>query len=675
MKKFFVFIFLITSLSKVYSQNGWTKKNNFPKGSMERAASFVIDDKGFCGLGTDNTNFRKDFWQYDPLNDKWDEIEKFPGDPRISAASFSINGKGYVGTGMIGSQAMQIGSNDFWEYNPEKNSWTQKANFGGAVRYAAIGFSIGDKGYIGLGINKNTNYSDIWEYNAAANKWSKKADFPSTGRSDACVFVVNNEAYMATGQGKELIPSQKEAWKFSPAKNEWKKIAPFPGPSRVGALAFGYRNRGFIACGFGGALKKYDDLWSYNPLDDVWEQKENVPFGTREYIFSFVIGNSAYICTGHAEKKTSGFEVWKFDFPKERYADRFALGGTLLLGENRIPLAAVNVKILNKNNEVVKTASSGLFGSFLFTDLLNNQEYTLKVDVPDPHMLRQKIYLVNRENELIAVLSPENNFAFKIAIEEKSKLQLLKIENKNMRMDMRGKLVLSGEKKIPFADVELSLIDDQQQVVQTAITDKTGHFNFNYLPADTNLYMTIDEQATSALPKGTTIMLMNDNDELVNKSLPSNSKMLLTPLPPEQNKLSKIYIEDPFVEATFGAPADGLVVVESIYFDVAKWDLLPDAKAVLNKVAIMMKSNKKISIELSAHTDSRGDSKSNIELSQKRADEAKKYIASQGVEAKRISAKGFGETKLLNKCTDGVDCTEEEHAKNRRMEFKIKYAK
>ena len=58
-----------------------------------------------------------------------------------------------------------------------------------------------------------------------------------------------------------------------------------------------------------------------------------------------------------------------------------------------------------------------------------------------------------------------------------------------------------------------------------------------------------------------------------------------------------------------------------------------------------------------------------------RAEEAKKYIASQGVEAKNISAKGFGESKLLNKCTDDVDCSEEEHAKNRRMEFKIKYSK
>jgi outer membrane protein OmpA-like peptidoglycan-associated protein len=143
-------------------------------------------------------------------------------------------------------------------------------------------------------------------------------------------------------------------------------------------------------------------------------------------------------------------------------------------------------------------------------------------------------------------------------------------------------------------------------------------------------------------------------------------------LPPEQNKLSNIYTEDPWIQASLSSPADGMMVIENIYFDVAKWDLLPEAKAVMNKVVIMMKVNKNISIEIYAHTDSRGDAKSNLDLSEKRAQEAKKYMVSQDIESKRISTKGFGETKLINRCADGVDCTEEEHAQNRRMEFKIR---
>lgn len=665
------FVFL-SVLASAQETAGWTKKNNFPGGSIEKAAAFVIGTKGYAGLGTNNSGFRKDFWQYDAASDKWTEIEKFPGEPRISCASFSIGHKGYVGTGLAGSLSMQQGTNDFWEFDLQKNSWAQKANFTGGIRYGAVGFSIDTKGYIALGVNKGTGYTDMWEYNPATNKWTKKSDFPASGKADACSFIIGTDAYVLLGQGKEIIPNQKDCWKFSQPKNEWKKVADFPGAARVGALAFASKTKGFVAGGFSGALKRYQDFWEYDSPTDKWRQKPDVPYGTRDYIFSFVMDNVAYICTGHGQKSSGGFEVWRYEFPKTN-SNTFAMGGTLLLGANRIPLGAVDVKIYNAKNELVKTVQTGLFGSFLFMDLPNNQEYTIEAVITDPHMKKSDVFLVNRENGPVATLNIDNGFRFKIALEEKSKLQLLKVENKNMRMNMKGKLVLSnGNKKSAFAEAGISLIDNQQQVVQTAVTDENGNFLFNYVPVDSSLYLNIDPEALTLLPKGTSVLLMDQNENIVDKATSGSSKFLLVSLPPEQNKLSNIYIEDPWIQATFSNPANGMMVIENIYFDVAKWALLPDAKAVLNKVIIMLKNNKNISIDIYAHTDSRGDAKSNLELSEKRAEEAKKYMESQRVDAGRIAAKGFGETKLINRCADEVDCTEEEHTQNRRMEFKIK---
>ncbi len=114
------------------------------------------------------------------------------------------------------------------------------------------------------------------------------------------------------------------------------------------------------------------------------------------------------------------------------------------------------------------------------------------------------------------------------------------------------------------------------------------------------------------------------------------------------------------------------MVTENVYFDYGKSDLVPDAKAVLNKVVISMNNNKTISLEITAHTDSRGDEKSNLVLSEKRAEEAKKYMVSQGIDGMRITAKGLGESRLLNRCADDIPCTEEEHAQNRRMEFTVR---
>ncbi|MCX6276337.1 MAG: OmpA family protein [Bacteroidetes bacterium] len=113
------------------------------------------------------------------------------------------------------------------------------------------------------------------------------------------------------------------------------------------------------------------------------------------------------------------------------------------------------------------------------------------------------------------------------------------------------------------------------------------------------------------------------------------------------------------------------IVLENIYYDLDKSDIRPDAAAGLDKLVNIMKDNPGISIELSSHTDSRADDKYNMSLSQRRAESAVAYIIAQGVAKERIKAKGYGESKLINRCKNDVKCTEEEHQQNRRTEFKV----
>ena len=84
-----------------------------------------------------------------------------------------------------------------------------------------------------------------------------------------------------------------------------------------------------------------------------------------------------------------------------------------------------------------------------------------------------------------------------------------------------------------------------------------------------------------------------------------------------------------------------------------------------------MSKNPEMKIELSSHTDARGNDAYNEDLSQRRAESAKRWLVSRGIKEDRIVAKGYGEKVLLNKCANGVECTEEEHQENRRTEFKI----
>jgi outer membrane protein OmpA-like peptidoglycan-associated protein/LysM repeat protein len=114
------------------------------------------------------------------------------------------------------------------------------------------------------------------------------------------------------------------------------------------------------------------------------------------------------------------------------------------------------------------------------------------------------------------------------------------------------------------------------------------------------------------------------------------------------------------------------LVYNSIYYDFDKYLIRDDAKPELNKIIKIMQDNPNIIAELSSHTDSRGKADYNMMLSQNRANAAVDYIINTGgLMPGRMIAKGYGETKLTNKCKDGVKCTDEEHQMNRRTEFKV----
>ena len=109
-----------------------------------------------------------------------------------------------------------------------------------------------------------------------------------------------------------------------------------------------------------------------------------------------------------------------------------------------------------------------------------------------------------------------------------------------------------------------------------------------------------------------------------------------------------------------------------IYFDFDKSNIRPDAEVELQKVIAVLQQYPQISIDVRSHTDSRASKEYNMSLSQRRNDATKKYIIEVGgIDASRVTGKGYGESQLINECSDGVECTEEQHQDNRRSDFII----
>jgi len=113
-----------------------------------------------------------------------------------------------------------------------------------------------------------------------------------------------------------------------------------------------------------------------------------------------------------------------------------------------------------------------------------------------------------------------------------------------------------------------------------------------------------------------------------------------------------------------------VVRLENILYDYAKWNIRPDAALELDKLVETLRENPTVRIELSSHTDCRGKDAYNLSLSEKRAKSAVDYIISKGIGKDRVVSKGYGEIKPSETCAC-TTCTEEQHQRNRRTEFKV----
>lgn len=211
----------------------------------------------------------------------WKKVESFGGLGRVGAFAFTIGDRAYVGTG-VDQYANEL--KDVWSCTQTGNDiiWKKMSDFPGKARYGAVGFSDGKYGYVGLGFAPNVGrqeggaegvkeyFSDFWKYDPETDSWSQLADFPGTPRQYALGFYVPNSA----GNGK-------------------------------GYVAFGYYSLGENRVG---AMK---DWWQYDIQANKWTELAELFGEKRAGGCVAVIGETAYIFTG-ADGNTYPNDVIKF---------------------------------------------------------------------------------------------------------------------------------------------------------------------------------------------------------------------------------------------------------------------------------------------------------------------------------------------------------------------------
>jgi outer membrane protein OmpA-like peptidoglycan-associated protein len=282
-------------------------------------------------------------------------------------------------------------------------------------------------------------------------------------------------------------------------------------------------------------------------------------------------------------------------------------------------LPNTDVAIKNKAGEVIKTGRTNAFGVIVFEKIVKD-DYTID-----------------------AVL---NNIALENSSVKSDELICDKVVQKEVIYADRN-FIIKGKAfecntNIPIPGINVTLENIDMAYKKSTMTDNDGNFLIQLPETGTyNLYA----RKANYLSQVEEVTSSNYNRD--------------------KNLFVKLEI------CAQKADCGKAINLQNILFDLDKYAIKDAAKKELNRLVRFMQDNPSVKVELSSHTDCRNTDAYNQTLSQNRANASVDYVVSQGIARDRLVGKGYGESKLLNRCADGVNCSEAEHSINRRTEMKV----
>jgi len=284
-----------------FAQGIWTQKAIFPGGARQELIGLSINGKGYIGTGWQASSpIYKDWWEYDPVLDSWTQKASIPTTDSgyRGGSGFVIGNDGYI---CVADSAIIA----LWKYDVTLNSWMQKASFPQNTRIWCSAFSIGNKGYLGLGNDGSGMYSDFYEYDSQSDSWSQIAFFGGGNREDAFAFTLQNKGYV--GGGSDGSVSKNDFWVYDPLMDAWTQkanIVPSSPWEADAGFAISTINKGFMKRGFSFSM--------YDPNTNSWSVKATYPGDIAAATASFSIGSKGYIACGATFSANYSDKLWEY---------------------------------------------------------------------------------------------------------------------------------------------------------------------------------------------------------------------------------------------------------------------------------------------------------------------------------------------------------------------------
>lgn len=306
------------------TMGNWTEIAEPSASVRSGAVSFVLNDKGYFGLGYNGSNssargYKSDFWGFN--GSSWNsDIPAFIGTPRERSVAFVVNNKVYVGLGYNDDEDTVLA--DFWEYDPTTKEWSQIGDFPIPL-WNAVAFVVDGRAFVGTGKNNDDEWETrFWEFDAANRKWPEVADsytsIPGNKREGAFAFVVDATVYIGGGYSNSTY--RKQLFTLTPSSDsEMQEITldddddyydEFSAAvGRTGVVTYVWNGKVYFATGSSGSA--LSSVYEYDPVTHVWDEKTVFEGVARTNAVGFILHDRMFLGTGNNSSNYFS-DFWEF---------------------------------------------------------------------------------------------------------------------------------------------------------------------------------------------------------------------------------------------------------------------------------------------------------------------------------------------------------------------------
>lgn len=295
-------------------------------------------------------------------------------------------------------------------------------------------------------------------------------------------------------------------------------------------------------------------------------------------------------------------------------------------------------------------------GSLVLNYIANNQTYKLSL-LQATMDEKARLFIYDEDGKLVFETGPENSseFRFTLLDDEDYALGKSNLDDAQVaKFSFAGKALLETSKDA----LAVNVYDTTGVLLSEGYATRTGDFNFTELPEHDKYVLHFPEQVP------TRVGVKVDRGRRIVEGKPLGDQRFLIDLKGPSIPVGEFTLE-------LEAKERREFTVPHVYYNFNSYYLKEESRKSLDMLTRYLRQNMDVEIEIRSYTDSRGSVDYNLLLSERRANEVKKYLTGKGIKEQRLSTRGFGKSSLVNHCTDDVECSEEDHAANRRTTFVI----